>query len=157
MSVVPGYSTRIENSVNAIQSHANRENLPLLNPGPGDLLDKTIPTWFRFLSDLSLVIPPILIDGWVYAWPTYRSIPDHIKELWFLQLARKNKWDRRHNYLIWKHFNEVARSLFRFQMRELKRRWAHGGDKPSWMLTRVWLELVHMFEEFGPDNFGFTD
>ncbi|KAL0846805.1 hypothetical protein Bca101_020051 [Brassica carinata] len=129
MSVVPGYSTRIENSFNAIQSHTNRENLPVLNPGPGDLLDKTISTWFRVLSDLSLVIPPILIDGWVYAWPTYRSIPDHIKERWFLQLV----------------------------MRELKRRWAHGGDKPSLMLTRVWLELVHMFEEFGPDNFGFTD
>ena len=63
MSVVPGYSTRIENSVNAIQSYANRENLPVLNPGPGDLLDKTTPTWFRFLSELSLVIPPILIDG----------------------------------------------------------------------------------------------
>ncbi|KAL0730290.1 hypothetical protein Bca4012_026383 [Brassica carinata] len=83
MSVVPGYSTRIENSVNAIQSYANRENLPVQNPGPGDLLDKTTPTWFRFLSDLSLVIPSILIDGWVYAWPTYRSITDHIKERWF--------------------------------------------------------------------------
>ncbi|CAN6930846.1 unnamed protein product [Brassica oleracea] len=40
-------------------------------------------------------------------------------------------------------------------MRYLKRTWAIGGNKPPWMLTRVWLDLVHMFEEFGPDNFGF--
>ncbi|CAN6842963.1 unnamed protein product [Brassica oleracea] len=40
-------------------------------------------------------------------------------------------------------------------MRYLKRTWANGGDKPPWMLTRVWCDLVHMFEEFGPDNFGF--
>ncbi|KAL0854283.1 hypothetical protein Bca101_059435 [Brassica carinata] len=60
MQVVPGYSTRLENSVNAILSSANRENLPVLYPGPGDLLDTTTPTWFRFLSDLSLVIPSIL-------------------------------------------------------------------------------------------------
>ncbi|CAN6880963.1 unnamed protein product [Brassica oleracea] len=40
-------------------------------------------------------------------------------------------------------------------MRYLKRTWAIGGDKPPWMLTRVWRDLVHMFEEFGLDNFGF--
>lgn len=47
--------------------------------------------------------------------------------------------------------------MFRCQMRLLKRRWAHGGEKPAWMLTRVWRDLVHMFEEFGPDNFGFRN
>ncbi|KAG2327801.1 hypothetical protein Bca52824_010529 [Brassica carinata] len=140
MCVVPGYSTRLENSVNAILSSANRENLPVLYPGPGDLLDTTTPTWFRFLSDLFLVIPSILAEGWVHDWPTNR---------------RKSTWDRRHNSTVWRHFNLVARLLFRFQMRELKRRWAHGGDKPLWMLTRVWHDLVDMFEEFGPDNFGF--
>ncbi|KAF2556829.1 hypothetical protein F2Q68_00015029 [Brassica cretica] len=35
MEVVPGYSRRLDNSVNAIQSSANRENLPVLYPGPG--------------------------------------------------------------------------------------------------------------------------
>ncbi|KAG2314516.1 hypothetical protein Bca52824_017638 [Brassica carinata] len=153
--VVPGYSTRLKNNVNAILSSANDENLPVLYPGPGDLIDTTTPTWFRFLYDLSLVIPSILAEGWVHDWPTYRVIPDHFKEHLFLQLARKNTWNRRHNSTIWTHFNLVARSLFRFQMLELKRRWAHGGDKPSWMLTRIWRDLVDMFEEFGPDNFGF--
>ena len=45
--------------------------------------------------------------------------------------------------------------MFRSQMRWLKRCRAQGGDKPEWMITRVWLALVDMFEEFGPDNFGF--
>ncbi|KAG2313360.1 hypothetical protein Bca52824_024917 [Brassica carinata] len=64
-----------------------RENLPVLYPGPGDLLDRTTPTWFRFLSDLSLVIPSILAEEKAHDWPTYRVIPDHFKECWFLQLA----------------------------------------------------------------------
>ncbi|KAG2256497.1 hypothetical protein Bca52824_075791 [Brassica carinata] len=127
MLIVPGNSTRLENSVNAILSSANRENLPLLYPGPGDLLDTTSTTLFKFLNDLSLVIPSILAEGWVHDWPTYRTIPDHFKERWFLQLALRN----------------------------LKITWANGGDKPPWMLTRVWRDLVHMFEEFGHDNFGF--
>nr|VDD31512.1 unnamed protein product [Brassica oleracea] len=41
MTIVSGYSTMLENSVNAILSSANRENLPLLYPGPGELLDTT--------------------------------------------------------------------------------------------------------------------
>ncbi|CAN6898914.1 unnamed protein product [Brassica oleracea] len=97
----------------------------------------------------------MLEEGWVHDWPTYHVIPDHFKERWFLQLARKNMWDRRHNSIVWTHFNLVARTLFRSQMRHLKSTWANGGDKPPWMLTRVWRDLVHMFEEFGPDNFGF--
>ncbi|CAN7076161.1 unnamed protein product [Brassica oleracea var. botrytis] len=88
MPIVTGYSTMLENSVNAILSSANRENLPLLYPGPGELLDTTRTIWFKFLSDLSLVIPSILAEGWVHDWPTYRAIPDHFKEHWFLQLAR---------------------------------------------------------------------
>ncbi|KAL0825207.1 hypothetical protein Bca101_048884 [Brassica carinata] len=152
MPIVPGYSTMLENSVNAILSSANHENLPLLYPGPGELLDTTSTIWFKFLSDLSLVIPSILAEGWVHDWPTYRAIPDHFKERWFLQLARKNTWDRRHNSTLWTHFNLVARTLFRCQMRHLKRTWANGGDKPPWMLTRFWHDLVHMFEEFGPHN-----
>ena len=87
MPIVPGNSTRLENSVNAILSYANRENFPLLYPGPSDLLDTTSTTWFKFLNDLSLVIPSILAEGWVHDWPTYRIIPDHFKEHWFLQLA----------------------------------------------------------------------
>ncbi|CAG7863682.1 unnamed protein product, partial [Brassica rapa] len=86
MPIVPGYSTMLVNSVNAILSSANRENLPLLYPGPGELLDTTSTIWFKFLSDLSLVIPSILAEGWVHDWPTYRVIPDHFKERWFLQL-----------------------------------------------------------------------
>ncbi|KAG2281505.1 hypothetical protein Bca52824_052725 [Brassica carinata] len=69
------------------QSTANRENLPLLYHGPGELLDTTSTIWCKFLSDLSLVIPSILAEGWVHDWPTYRAIPDHFKERWFLQLA----------------------------------------------------------------------
>ena len=86
MTIVLGYSTMLENNVNAILSSANRENLPLLYPGPGELLDTTSTIWFKFLSDLSLVIPSILAEGWVHDWPTYRAIPDHFKERWFLQL-----------------------------------------------------------------------
>ncbi|WZZ67504.1 hypothetical protein YC2023_078874 [Brassica napus] len=41
MPILSGYSTMLENSVNAILSSANRENLPLLYPGPGELLDTT--------------------------------------------------------------------------------------------------------------------
>ncbi|CAN6858466.1 unnamed protein product, partial [Brassica oleracea] len=48
MTIVPGYSTMLENSVNAILSYANRENLPLLYPGPGELLDTTSTIWFKF-------------------------------------------------------------------------------------------------------------
>ncbi|CAN6990154.1 unnamed protein product, partial [Brassica rapa subsp. trilocularis] len=48
MLIVPGYSTMLENSVNAILSSTNRENLPLLYPGPGELLDTTSTIWFRF-------------------------------------------------------------------------------------------------------------
>ncbi|KAL0656653.1 hypothetical protein Bca4012_077237 [Brassica carinata] len=155
MTIVPGYSTMLENCVNAILSSVNRENLPLLYPGPGELLDTTSTIWFKFLSDLSLVIPSILPEGWVHDWPTYRAIPDHFKERWFLQLIRKNTWDRRHNSTVWTHFNLVARTRFRCQMRYLKRTWVIGGDKPPWMLTRVWCDLVHMFEEFGPHNYGF--
>ncbi|CAN7069873.1 unnamed protein product [Brassica oleracea var. botrytis] len=86
MPIVPGYSTMLEN--NREQSTANRENLPLLYHGPGELLDITSTIWCKFLSDLSLVIPSILAEGWVHDWPTYRAIPDHFKERWFLQLAR---------------------------------------------------------------------
>ncbi|KAL0646110.1 hypothetical protein Bca4012_044401 [Brassica carinata] len=39
--------------------------------------------------------------------------------------------------------------------RHLKKTLANGVDKPLCMLTRVWRDLVHMFEEFGPDNSGF--
>ncbi|CAN6891917.1 unnamed protein product [Brassica oleracea] len=157
MPIFPGNSARLENSVNAILSSANRENLPILYSGPGDLLDTTSTTWFKILSDLSLVIPSILAEGWVHDWPTYRAIFDHFKERWFHQLAVRTGyvWDRRHNPTVWTHFNLVARTLFRCQMRHLKSTWANGGDKPPWMLTRVWHDLVHMFEEFGPDNFGF--
>ena len=56
---------------------------------------------------------------------------------------------------VWIRFDTVARTLFRCQMRELKRIWENGGEKPKWMLTSVWLDLLDMFEEFGPDNFGF--
>ncbi|KAG2257042.1 hypothetical protein Bca52824_076336 [Brassica carinata] len=143
------------NIVNAMPSSANRENLPLLYPGPGELLDTTSTIWFKILSDLSLVTPSILAEGWVHDWLTYRAISDHFKERWFLQLARKNTWDRRHNSTVWTHFNLVARTLFRCHMRYLKRTWAIGGDKPPWMLTRVMRDLVHMFEEFSPNNFGF--
>ncbi|KAL0657925.1 hypothetical protein Bca4012_078510 [Brassica carinata] len=136
MTIDSCYSTMLENNVNAILSSANRENFPLLYPGPGELLDTTSTIWFKFLSDLSLVIPSILVEGWVHDWPTYRAIPDHLKECWFLQLARKNTWDRRHNSTVWTHFNLVARTLFCCQMRYLKRTWAIGGDKPPWMLTR---------------------
>ena len=87
MTIVSGYSTMLENSVNAILSSVNRENLPLLCPGPGEFLDTTSTIWFKFLSDLSLVIPSILAEGWVHDWPTYCAIPDHFKEHWFLQLA----------------------------------------------------------------------
>ncbi|CDY48406.1 BnaAnng09750D [Brassica napus] len=147
-------SERLENSVFAILSSANRENLPVLYLGPCDLLDTTSPTWFKFLTDLSLVIPTILAEGWVHAWPTYCDIPDHFKERWFLQLARTNTWDRRHHLTVWRNFNLVARSLFRCQMRHLRWTWLEGGEKPTWMLTSVWLDLCHMFEESGPDNFG---
>ncbi|CAN7034404.1 unnamed protein product [Brassica oleracea var. botrytis] len=88
------------NSVNAILSSANRENLPLLYLGPGELLDTTSTIWFKFLSDLSLVIPSSLAEGWVHDWPAYRTTPDHFKERWFFQLARKNTWDRRHNLTV---------------------------------------------------------
>ncbi|CAG7885793.1 unnamed protein product [Brassica rapa] len=154
MPIVPGNSERLENSVFAILSSANRENLPVLYPGPCDMLDTTSPTWFKFLIDLSLVMPTILAEGWVHAWPTYCDIPDHFKERWFLQLARTNTWDRRHHLTVWRNFNLVARSLFRCQMRHLRWTWSEGGEKPTWMLTSVWLDLCHMFEEFGPDNFG---
>ena len=87
MTIVSGYSTMLENSVNAILSSANRENLPLLYPGPGELFDTTSTIWFKFLSDLSLVIPSILAEGWVHDWREYRVIPDHFTERWFLQLA----------------------------------------------------------------------
>nr|VDD11762.1 unnamed protein product [Brassica rapa] len=154
MPIVPGNSERLENSVFAILSSANRENLHVLYPGPCDLLDTTSSTWFKFLTDLSLVIPTILAEGWVHAWPTYCDIPDHFIERWFLQLARTNTWDRRHHLTVWRNFNLVARSLFRCQMRHLRWTWSEGGEKPTWMLTSVWLDLCHMFEESGPDNFG---
>ncbi|KAL0789387.1 hypothetical protein Bca101_005633 [Brassica carinata] len=87
MTIVLGYSTMLVNSVNVILSSANRENHHLLYPGPDELLDTTSTIWFKFLSDLSLVIPSIIAEGWVHDWPTYRTIPDHFKEHWFLQLA----------------------------------------------------------------------
>ncbi|CAF2040498.1 BnaA09g14170D [Brassica napus] len=87
MPIVPVNSERLETSVFAILSSGNRENFPVLYPGPCDLLDRTSPTWFKFLTDLSHVIPTILAEGWVHAWPTYCDIPDHFKERWFLQLA----------------------------------------------------------------------
>jgi len=40
-------------------------------------------------------------------------------------------------------------------MRALKRGWARGLDKPRWMTTTVWNDLVDMFTEFGPDDVGF--
>ncbi|CAG7877242.1 unnamed protein product, partial [Brassica rapa] len=78
--IVPGYSERLENRVNEILNSENRENLPVLYPGPGVLLDQTSVIWFKFLSDLSLAIPSILAEGWVHDWPTWRAIPDHFKE-----------------------------------------------------------------------------
>ncbi|KAF8084311.1 hypothetical protein N665_0725s0008 [Sinapis alba] len=123
----------LENSVNAILNSADWDNLPVLNLGPGALIDQTNVTWFRFLHDLSHNILDILMEGWVHEWPTYRLIPDHFKECWFLKLA-----------------NNVS-----FQNAQVEEDWVHGGEKPKWMLTSVWLDLVDMFEEFGPDNFGF--
>ncbi|CAN7105710.1 unnamed protein product [Brassica rapa subsp. narinosa] len=162
MPIVPGNSERLENSVFAILSSANRENLPVLYPGPCDLLDTTSPTWFKFLTDLSLVIPTILAEGWVHPWPTYCDIPDQFKERWFLQLAVRPDICSYiliytiglHHLTVWRNFNLVARSLFRCQMRHLRWTWLEGGEKPTWMLTSVWLDLCHMFEEPGPDNFG---
>ena len=48
MEIVPGWSLKFASSVNAILSSADRENLPVLNPGPGVYVDKTSVTWFRF-------------------------------------------------------------------------------------------------------------
>ncbi|CAN6904691.1 unnamed protein product [Brassica oleracea] len=90
------------NSVNAILSFGNRENLPLLYPGPGEFLDTTSTIWFKFLSDLSLVIPSILAEGWVHDWPTYRAIPDHFKERWFLQLAVRTVCPLKENLGKWR-------------------------------------------------------
>lgn len=87
MEIVLGWSLKFASSVNAILSSADRENLPVLNPGPGVYVDKTSVTWFRFLHDLSQAIPNILREGWVHEWPTYRFIPAHFKERWFLILA----------------------------------------------------------------------
>ncbi|KAL0715632.1 hypothetical protein Bca4012_064954 [Brassica carinata] len=155
MLVVPGWSSKLQSSVDAILSSAGRDNLPVLNPGPGILVDTTTVTWFRFLHDLSVAIPEILHEGWVHAWPTYRLIPTIFKERWFLKLARRCTWYPRHTLKVWTNFNRVATTLFRGEIRRLKRIWAHGGQKPDWMLTRVWLDLIDMFIEFVPDNFGF--
>ncbi|CAF2100098.1 unnamed protein product [Brassica rapa subsp. narinosa] len=52
MPIVPGNSERLENSVFAILSSTNRENLTckFRFPHPCDLLDTTSPTWFKFLT-----------------------------------------------------------------------------------------------------------
>jgi len=47
-------------------------------------------------------------------------------------------------------------TLYWDNMRALKRGWACGLDKPWWMTTTVWNDLVDMFTEFGPDDVGFT-
>ncbi|KAL0742142.1 hypothetical protein Bca4012_083655 [Brassica carinata] len=67
MSVVPGWSSKLQSSVDAILSSTGRDNLPVLNPGPGILVDTTTGTWFRFLHDLSVAIPEILQEGLVHA------------------------------------------------------------------------------------------
>ncbi|KAF8085277.1 hypothetical protein N665_0673s0007, partial [Sinapis alba] len=67
---------------------------------------------------------------------------------------QKYRWDPRHNLTVCTQFNLVARTLFRTQMFTLNRIWAHGGEKPSWMISRVWLALIDMFDDFGPNNFG---
>jgi len=64
-------------------------------------------------------------------------------------------WDSRHTLTVWTQFNLVARTLYRDNMRALKRGWARGLDKPRWMTTTVWNDLVDMFTEFGPDDVGF--
>ncbi|CAN8321136.1 unnamed protein product [Cochlearia groenlandica] len=155
MSIVPPYTSNFASMVNAIHNMQDRDNLPLLNPGPNVWCDKTTVTWFRFLHDLSQAIPDILREGWVHAWPTYRFIPDDVKGRWFLKLTRKYRWDPRHNLTVWTQFNLLARTIFRDHMRTLKRIWFHGGEKPEGMTTRVWLALVELFDELGPDNFQY--
>ncbi|KAF8106808.1 hypothetical protein N665_0131s0011, partial [Sinapis alba] len=67
----------------------------------------------------------------------------------------KKTWDPMHDFTVWTRFYLVVRTMFRSQMHEFKGIWAHGGEKPKWMLTRVLLDPVDMFEEFGPDIFSF--
>ncbi|KAL0864570.1 hypothetical protein Bca101_043688 [Brassica carinata] len=155
MSVVPDWSSKLQSSVDAILSSAGRDNLPVLNPGPGNLVDTTTVTWFRFLHDLSVSIPEILQEGWVHAWPTYRLIPTNVVIHSIFRSQTRCTWDPRHTLKVWTNFNRVARTLFRGEMRRLKRIWAYGGQKTEWMLARVMLDLIEMFIEFGPDNFGF--
>ncbi|KAG2266253.1 hypothetical protein Bca4012_076302 [Brassica carinata] len=60
MTVVHGWLTRFETRVNVILSSADRDNLSVLNLGPSLYHDMTTSTLFKFLHDLSEVIPNIL-------------------------------------------------------------------------------------------------
>ncbi|KAG7568014.1 hypothetical protein ISN45_Aa04g008520 [Arabidopsis thaliana x Arabidopsis arenosa] len=125
-----------------------QEDLPVLNPGVGYWVDKTTVTWFKFNHDLSVAIAEILKQNWHHEWPTYRLIPADVKERWFFLLARKYMWDPTQTFTVWTHFNLVARTIFRDQMRAFMWIWARSGDKPEWMNLIVWDNLCDMFTEF---------
>nr|BAA97400.1 En/Spm-like transposon protein-like [Arabidopsis thaliana] len=123
--------------------------------GLGTWVDKTTVTWFKFNHQLAVAIGDILQRNFHHAWPTYRMIPVVFKARWFFLLTRMHTWDSRHTVTVWTQFNLVARTLYRDNMRVLKRGWARGLDKPRWMTTTVWNDLVDMFTEFDPDDVGF--
>lgn len=89
MEVVPQIRSQFHGDVKAILYPADRENLPVLNPGSGFgiNLDKTSDTFKEFDFKLYCAFPNILRDNWVHAWPTYRFIPFHYRKQWFLTLA----------------------------------------------------------------------
>ncbi|KAG2298803.1 hypothetical protein Bca4012_010307 [Brassica carinata] len=121
----------VEHVTDEVHAEEN-EGLAESNVDSEELIRSAIVKEYRE-KKCSIISTRILAEGWVHDSPTYRVIPDDFKECWFLQL-------------------DVAVLISDARVEE---EMGQGGNKPLWMLTRVWRDLVDMFEELGPDNFGF--
>jgi len=85
--MVPHIDGQFIRDVEAVLTAPDRANLPVLNPGLGTWVEKTIVTWFKFNHQLSVAIADILQHNFHHAWPTYRMIPVVFKARWFFLLT----------------------------------------------------------------------
>ncbi|BAB01425.1 unnamed protein product [Arabidopsis thaliana] len=111
--MVPHIDGQFLRDVEVVLTAPDRADLPVLNLGLGTWVDKTTVTWFKFNHQLAVAIGDILQRNFHHAWPTYQMIPVVFK--------RMHTWDSRHTLTVWTQFNLVARTLYRDNMRALKR------------------------------------
>ncbi|XP_023632652.1 uncharacterized protein LOC111828587 [Capsella rubella] len=135
---------------NSLQPESEKSVVPIRS----ELLDlpsrKHIPTlspkqegkhiWFRHdtTGKITKQILKMLKSDLPKPYPTYRSLPQEIKNRWFRAFAQEFNWDSNITEYVRTNYAKQADLSFRSNLREWKKLWKHRGPEnlPEWMKAK---------------------